>query len=237
MKILYYIASIGSPDIETKLSILEHNLAYIKNNINNTFDIILNCYNNHDVIYNFVKQYENKYIINIFTYNKPGVLTELWLTNPHNIHITNYDYMLFMLDDVKIINLDIYDMVNIKQKYNVTIMSPKVIKSTHRFMNQYDSILTLNNALEIYCLLLTPDDFVKYSSINSIENKWMWGVDFMFGFYNICAGVYNKYSVEHMLPSKSRHKEACILMHKYLKNIGYKNSICDIIPIKEIINI
>ena len=76
-----------------------------------------------------------------------------------------------MLDDVKIINLDLYELIEIKHKYKIEILSPQVSKSTHKFMNSYNDYLTFNNALEVYCLLLMPDNFVRFSSIHTIENK------------------------------------------------------------------
>ena len=53
----------------------------------------------------------------------------------------------------------------------------------------------------------------------------MWGVDFLFGYYNMIACVYNKYKVEHVLPSKSNSKEALELMHKYLNKVGFNKNI------------
>lgn len=223
MKLLYYIAAIGLPDLNIKIDILLYNLKYIYNDININFDIIINCYeendNNIKIIINSIKQLN--IINNIYLYKKKGVLTELFLTNPNNNLIKNYEYILFMLDDVKIINLNIKHFIQLKNLYNIKIASPKIISSTHSFMNIHDNI-TIHNFLEIYCLILTPDELNKFFSIHTIENKWMWGVDFLFGHYNIRAGVINNYSVQHVLPSKSNKGEANHLMNEYLSKTPYK---------------
>ncbi len=222
MKFIYYVASIGGPNLMTKLEILSKNLTYIHSNLKENFDIILNCYSDHDLIKKFIGSHY--FLSNVYSYDKVGVLTELWMVNPSNVLLDSYDYILFMLDDVQIINLDLTKMIQIKKKYDLQIISPKVINATHYFMqNQQKNILTLNNSVEVYCLLLTPRDFKDYSLVNTVENKWMWGADMLFGHYNISAGVYYGFEVKHMLPSKSNSSEAFKLGCEYLITRGFKS--------------
>jgi hypothetical protein len=237
MKFVYYLAAIGHRGLAVKLNILEKNLNYIHSLLNTNFDIVVNCYNSEDVVYNFVQQFP--FLSTKMFHNKPGVLTELFLTNPYNATLSNYDYILFMLDDVEIQELNLREMINIKEKYQIDILSPKVINSTHSFMNSYaNTTLTINNALEVYCLLLKYKDFQRFLSIHTIENKWMWGADFLFGYYNIKAGVYNNSSVKHMLlPSKKNTNNAAKLMQAYLNQVNFYGSIKDIIPVKNSINL
>ena len=237
MRFVYYLAAIGHRGLEVKLNILAKNLNYIYSQLNTNFDIVVNCYNSEDVVYNFVQQFT--FLNKKMFHNKPGVLTELFLTNPHNASLSNYDYILFMLDDVEIQDLSLKEMFNIKEKYNIDILSPKVINSTHAFMNSYASHnLTINNALEVYCLLLKYKDFQRFLSIHTIENKWMWGVDFLFGHFNIKVGVYNRSSVKHMLlPSKKNTNNAEKLMRAYFRDVNFYGSLKDIIAVKNIINL
>ena len=106
-----------------------------------------------------------------------------------------------------------------KKNKNIQLLSPKVIDSTHGYMNQHNNYLTITNALEIYFLLLTPDDFFKYASVNTIENKWMWGVDFLFGHFKIKCGIINKFKVVHKFKQKNSSfmSSANSLKDKYLK--------------------
>ena len=68
--------------------------------------------------------------------------------------------------------------------------------------------VTINNFLEIYLILLTPSDFNRFIGLYTIENRWMWGIDLLFGHYNIKAGIVNKFLAIHSLPSKSNHIDA-----------------------------
>jgi hypothetical protein len=238
---VYYLAAIGENGLQQKLAILSKNLNYIYNNIKTNFDIVINCYNSYDIINNFLQQFT--FLGKKMFHNKPGVLTELFLTNPHNATIGVYDYILFMLDDVEIQEMNLFAMINIKEKATIEVLSPKVLNSTHSFMNSYDSnILTINNVLEVYCLLLTYKDFLRFLLMHTIENKWMWGADFLFGFFKIKAGVYNKCVVKHMLlPSKKQSKNATNnaskLMADYLKKMRFSGNIKEVVPVRKLINL
>ena len=226
MKILYYIPAFGNPNADIKYKILNHNISYIYDQIKKPFDICINFYTHSpDVIINIQK---NPFINKLLVYEKKGVLTELFLTNPHNSLIKEYDYILFILDDVRIVNMDIMKMIEIKENNNFEILSPKIIKSTWSFMNNLSQGVSVNNFLEVYLLLLTPKDFSRFLSKYTIANKWMWGVDFLFGHYNINVGVAYSFHAEHMLPSKSNSKEAADLMIQYLKQNTPYNCLHDI---------
>ena len=98
MKLLYYLPSIGEGNLDIKRDILLHNLNSIHNTIKESFDVSLNCYTPCEEIITKIKALE--FITNIYIYEKKGVLTELFLTNPNNDKNQLYDYILFVLDDV-----------------------------------------------------------------------------------------------------------------------------------------
>ena len=97
---------------------LVSNLNYIYNDIKTPFDIIINCYETNRYITNFIKNEINDLncIDNVYIHSKKGVLSELFLTNIYNDKIDDYDYIFFIFDDVKIINIDINEMIRIKNK-------------------------------------------------------------------------------------------------------------------------
>jgi hypothetical protein len=118
---------------------------------------------------------------------------------------------------VKIVNLDIPEMIKIKNEHGIDILSPKITNGTHEFMRSFgDNSLTFNNFMEVYFLLMSPAGFEKFCSTHTIENKWMWGADFLFGYYKITAAVIYKYCANHELPSKSNNWEANRLAVEYL---------------------
>jgi len=219
MKLLYYLPAFGEGKMDIKGEILLHNLDYIFNDIKEPFSICLNMYTNDERLKLRLSTLE--YLENIYVYEKKGVLTELFLTNPANIHVDAFDYIFFCLDDVKIVNINFHRMIEIKEKYNIEILSPKVINSTHYWMNQFNQ-LTINNFLEVYCLLMNPENFKKYLSINTIENKWMWGADFVFGYFKMKVGVLTIFEVNHFIKDNDSNKEeAKTLMNKYIRQVTH----------------
>ena len=225
MKFLYYLAAFGSPNFELKLSYLKNNLEYIYNNIGEKFDIIVN---NYDVekeqnILDFLNScsfLNKKYI-----FSKKGILTELWLNNSYNYTITNYDYIIFILDDVSNFNIDIKDMIRIKEQFCFEILSPKIHNSSYDWMKHSENI-SVHNFLEIFCFLLKPIDFYNFNSLHTIENKWFWGVDHIFGHLNINVGMCNKYSMKHMIDSNNTTEllsEKFYLCNNFLQKYGFQD--------------
>ena len=215
MKLLYYLPAFGKGNIDKKINILMHNLQYLYDNTNESFDICINFYTICEDLKSEIRALP--FINNLYVYEKEGVLTELFLTSPNNEYISSYDYMLFVLDDVQLMDFDMKKMIEVKEKYNIEILSSKIINSTHTFMHE-NSGLTINNFLEVYLLLMKPNDFTRFCSMHTIQNKWMWGADFLFGHYNIKAGVFNNCVANHVLPSESNRGEASRKMSEYFSN-------------------
>lgn len=220
---IYYLAAIGGPFLDVKLEILKNNLTSIHDNLKIPFDIMLNCYDK-DVtpIYNLLKSLS--FIDKIIIHKKKGRLVELWHSNPHHDLLKKYEYIFFILDDVKIENIDMLEFMAIKKKYYINFLSPKVIGGTWDYMrNQDNKTLGFANNIEIFCLLFTYHDFFKFISINDIENTHTWGVDLLLGYYNIKSAVYYKFSVHHLLPSETDGGIAGHQMHVYLNKRGFKS--------------
>ncbi len=209
MRFLYYIACIGNPDWDIKTEILVSNLKYIYADIQCKFDVCINLYETDDSAYDNLHSILNEldFIQRGYIYVKKGVLTELFLTNPNNKFIDNYDYIMFIMDDVKIFDMKLHEMIRIKELLGISVVSPKIINSTYTYMHIHNDV-TINNFLEIYLILLTPSDFNRFIGLYTIENRWMWGIDLLFGHYNIKAGIVNKFLAIHSLPSKSNHIDA-----------------------------
>ena len=172
MKLLYYIAAIGNPQLELKLSTINHNVNYLSDKINKKIDLILNIYSNKNEILKYLNKNNNVNEIYLY-FKEDGVLTELFLNNIHNNKVNNYDYIIFGLDDVKINSLNFYDMIYYKNKYNIELLSPIINKATHDYMYKINNNnkIYITNFLEIFFLLLKPEDFKTILNIYTNENS------------------------------------------------------------------
>lgn len=223
-KFLYYLSAIGQTNLDIKLAILKNNLNHIYKHINTSFDIMLNCYDDDITeIQTFLNSFDflNEKII----HKKKGRLVELWLSNPHHDLVSNYDYILYIMDDVLIHNIDINEFINIKNKYEISFLSPKIIGGDWEYMKKHDgNILGFSYRIEIFCLLLTPADFAKFMDISDIENTHTWGIDLLLGHFNIKSAIYYKFKATHILPSTTNRSIAGHEMIKYLNKHGFSNT-------------
>ena len=218
---LYYLAAFGSPNVDEKFDILTHNIIYIYNSINSPFDLFVNVYDNTS-FETLINKHRFPFLNNIIIHRQKGILSELWLNNPYHNTFSKYGHILFILDDVKIHNLNIESLINIKQQYNIEFLSPAVRKATWSYMKpQKIKSLVLTHRLEIFCFILKYKDFMKFINLNKIENPNMWGVDYIMSHYKIKCAIYNKCVVEHMFKSASDHLSAINQMDKYFKYHGF----------------
>lgn len=224
MKFLYYLAAIGGPNLEQKLKILARNLIYINHTLKQHFSIAVNCYDNRNEVSEFIKRFSFLDAV-YFHYRPNSVLSELWFTNPYIKLIDTYDEVLFILDDVSVSRLSIPKLLDIRRSYNIDIISPAIIGATWPYMmSQKSDKLAFTNHLEIYCMLMTPQSFRKYLSINTFRNKWIWGVDHLFGHFDVRTAVYYGMNAFHLLPAAhGRSDEAYRLMMEYLRKLGFNN--------------
>lgn len=219
---LYYLSAIGSPEIEKKTQILMHNLQHINKQLQVPFDIMVNCYDEKNTTLEpFLKSIP--FLKNIYFYKKKGRLVELWKSNPYHIHLSNYLYILYILDDVKINHLNLLELVSMKGRYQIEFLSPKVLGGTWDYMrNQPNNTLAFANNIELFCLLLTPNDFKKFVEINDIENTYTWGVDLLLGHFKIKSAICYTNCVTHCLPSSTDGRAAGEQMHEYIFKHGYQ---------------
>ena len=109
-------------------------MEYIYNNIGEKFDIIVNNYDveKEEHIYNFLNNFH--FLKNKHIFSKKGHLPELWLNSIYNSKITNYDYIMFILDDEIFAFVPTYPLFCASRKHieptHATPTSNPVVSST-----------------------------------------------------------------------------------------------------------
>lgn len=196
-ELLYYLAPIGGPNYDDKLSILKQNLIYIHNNIDCNFDVAVNSYltkkTEQQKLVDLIKSLK---FINKTYYNfKQGWLAEVFLDNPDNQSFAQYEYILFIVDDVKILNFPMYTSMALLDNFNADCMSPRVERASHD--KWFVPGINRCNRIEIYCLLIPGKNFDRFIDLFDKENPNIWGVDSMFGYKQFYPLVCNVFSVEH----------------------------------------
>lgn len=227
MRFLYYLAAIGNSHYSEKQKIFFENIRKLSKQLKSSVDVIINMYTDDE---KFIRNVHNcSFIDKCYIHKKKGVLVELWKTNPHNCVINDYyDYVLFILDDVSLTQFDIHDLIRTKEQFNVDIISPRVKNSTHKWlMDRFpkQKSIRITNAVEIYCVLMKPNTFVKYINSHDIKNTWMWGHDFLLGFFGFTSAIYSECKCLHYFPQSNKEfaSDAGEQMNIFIKKYGFKS--------------
>lgn len=220
-KFIYYLAAIGNPNFDKKIEFLNYNLNYI-HSYYPYYDIFINCYDDSP-IESFVNKEKFPFLNNIIIVKKQGILSQLWINNPKHCLLQDYDYILFILDDILLKSFHIPRLIKMKKNQNLQFISPIVEKSTWPYMSnkKYNNLFQKTKRLEIYCFLLTYNDFITFLDLNTLENYNIWGVDYLMTHNNISCGLSTKDLVIHSLPSGSNHDLALQQMNLYFNQYGY----------------
>ena len=221
VRFAYYLAAIGSPNLDKKRTILLNNLKILHEQLKQKIDLFI-C----DYSCEFVLDYTCKqYIDNCYIFHRKGILSQLWLQNHHNYKLVKYDYILFVLDDINISQLSIKQLIQNKIKYNVQFISPMVTNATHPYMFNKptnNALFAYTNQLEYYCYLLTPIDFFTYISLQEFDNPYLWGIDSLYTYFNITTGLDYTNIVDHCIKERCyQNKRAKKDMLNYIGKKGF----------------
>jgi len=95
--------------------------------------------------------------------------------------VNQYEYIIVLLDDVEILNIDLDFMIDKYNQYNMDIMSPTVSNDSawaHKVMKTYDRMMIREvNFIELFCYIMKPAVFHEWTSIMTHENTFGWGID------------------------------------------------------------
>ena len=224
MKFCYYLGAIGNPNLSEKLTILINNLENIYKQIGK-FDMIMCIYEENYSIPENILENIKLFVENLYIYEKKGILAELWLTNPHNNLIPNYDYVTLILDDVKCDTCNFLTLIEKLEKYELDIISPAITGTHYVYMNSQNKNVSLSftNFLEMFCFIMTPTNFQRYLSMLDINNPWIWGVDLVYNFFDIKTGIDNENVAFHIYANYAKNETNDLRrenMNKYLLKFG-----------------
>ena len=221
-KIAYYCIAFGNPNIKEKYKFLINNLI-ILNKCQIYIDLYISIYD--DSIINIPKKLYNKLYIS----RKKGYLLQLVKKNEYlqNIFKFNYDYVLFILDDIELSSdFNLHSLLNkFKLKNNkIDIITPVIIndgwKHLSKYINNKNIKYYTSTIVEFFMYIMKPSTLYKY--LNCFDNDFhtFWGYDFLIVLYfkfNII--IDNENIAKHYYRNTSANKrgvhEFLLLKEKY----------------------
>jgi hypothetical protein len=239
MDLFILITGFGNNHIEHKLKILKNNIRRI---INKSIDIW------NKIIIN-IAVYEDNYILSLddllTTINKKikldiniiykkGIVGEFIYEYASPMIVNNYDYVMFILDDVEILDdIDWEYLLILKENTQCDIISPSMSKTSlleNKNMlvderNRYNAKIIPQ--CEYFCYIMDTNSYInKYYPLLDINNPWLWGIDLILYIVDIKVCLINSFVVHHYYKSESYfnffrnpHDDMINYLNKYKERI------------------
>jgi hypothetical protein len=218
MKLFILITGFGNAHIEHKFQILNNNIRRILNKSSGIFNKItinISVYEDNYVL--SVEELLRGYTppsnidININVIYKKGIVGEFIYSLANPSIVNNYDYIMFFLDDIEILNdIDWEYLLILKENSQSDIISPSMTKTS--LLENKNMIVDERNIYnakiipqcEYFCYIMDIDTYInKYYPLLDIDNPWMWGIDLILGIVDIRVCLVNSFVIHHYYKSES----------------------------------
>lgn len=200
------ITGFGAPNWEHKVSILKNNLEKICKTKWSKLKITI-CQYSDNSIYKIPQDLINNYNIHII-YER-GIVGEFIIRHASDELIREYDYIMILLDDVELLEIDFLQMIKYYNDFSFDILSPCLStdsKFQYNYMITEDNIADIKvvNVCEYFCMLFSTQNFKKYYKHVYPYNPWMWGLDCVLKKHlNLRVGLLNKMTMKHWFKNES----------------------------------
>jgi hypothetical protein len=203
MKILVTIPGIGDNHFESKKTFLKRNIEIIKNTFNGDVDFLLFNYSDNDF-----SDFENIKII-----RERGIIGQYIFNYLNPKELTEYDYIILMLDDILLsedFNIDY--LIKLYKENDLNIISPSLTKDSkfsYEFMlenSKYNGYLRITNFCEYFFYLMDFNSYNRYWNLFDDKTYWLWGIDLCLDIQGFKMGILNDYKVKHFYISEGYKK-------------------------------
>ena len=207
MALFVLITGFGNPHWEHKVSILENNLKKITAYPWNYVDITI-CQYEDPNRYQIPKNLIDTYKLTI-KYEKGivGQFIKKW-ANP--ISLKGYEYVLLLLDDIELVNIDFEKLLTYQKEFNLDIATPCLtLDSKYQYsyllhMPSPNLSLKIANVCEYFCMFFPLSSFATYYEHIYEDNPWMWGLDLvLYKHIGMKVGLLNNFQMKHWYKSEA----------------------------------
>jgi hypothetical protein len=203
MSLYVLITGFGPPHWEHKLTLLENNLKTITAHPWTKCTIEIAQYaspRDYKIPTHLLDTYHAT------VHYAPGIVGEFIKRHAYQ---PEYDYILLLLDDVELINIDFPTALRYLKDFHLDVISPSLTsdsKYQYPYM-QTEKInfdLKLTNVCEYFCMLFTIHGFLPYYNAITLDNPWMWGLDLILGKHlYMTVGIANHMHMKHWYKGES----------------------------------
>lgn len=211
MSTLYVLISgFGTPHWEHKVEILKNNLEKIHDsNIWKKVHICI-CQYSDPQLCQIPNELKDKYSIEVI-YEK-GIVGEFIHRYASSDRISNYDYILCLLDDIELQQINWNLLTHYVKALEFDLLSPALSRDSkyqysYMLHEPYNlSSIKVTSCCEYFCIFANTRNFKKYYEHVDPKNPWMWGLDLILTKHlGLKVGVVNTMIMKHWYKNESYH--------------------------------
>lgn len=206
MSLYVLITGFGPPHWEHKIKILENNINKIQSYPWTKLNITICQYVSHEE-YQIPEDLINKYNLDVIY--QPGIVGQFIKRHAKPENIKEFDYLLLLLDDIELINIDFAKMIKYQAEFNLDIISPSLTRDSkfqypYLLQDTHNYHLKITNVCEYFCMFFKKEHFHTYYEYIYDDNPWMWGLDLILVKHlGLKIAVLNQMAMKHWYKNES----------------------------------
>ncbi len=229
-KVHIIIPSIGDGHFIEKVGILERNLAKIRQfpeSANIELSIRFFLYTPNILYLNMILDVITRYIPieKVIFHVESGYLGEFIYRYIQPAKMLEYDYLLFLLDDVELSgNFYLDRWIQCYHDHQLDILSPTIKRecTSHQVMKQPENVvngkeLSIVNMCEFFSYFMTPAVYYRYYQLYNENKRSLWGIDLAMYHYGFRMAIHNKVTLHHYYSGSISGNETWDEMWRYLQ--------------------
>jgi hypothetical protein len=232
-KVHIIIPAIGDSHFVEKVGILDRNLTNIKQypeSADIELSIRIFLYTPNILYLNMLLEVVTQHIPieKIIIHEEPGYLGEFIYRYIQPSLLIDYDYLLFLLDDVELSeNFYLDRWIQCYHQHRLDILSPTILRhcQSHQVMKQPEwadhrrgSEISIVNMCEFFSYFMTPAIYYRYYNMYNENTKTMWGIDLAMYHAGFRMGLHNKVTLNHYFSGSLNSNRCGWEMGNFLKN-------------------
>lgn len=224
MSLFVLVSGFGEPHWDHKLKILENNLEKICSYPWTKLTIRI-CQYMKPEAYKIPLELFQKYPM-IEVVCEGGIVGQFIKRNGDPEHLKEYDYVLLLLDDVELLNIDFSVILKYQKDHQLDIISPCLSldsKYQYKYLlhEPYTFDIKIASVCEYFCMFFEMEKYKRYYEHIHLDNPWMWGIDLIIEKHlHMKVGLLNKMLMKHW------YKSECYALRPDADPVkGYENCI------------
>lgn len=206
MSLFVLVSGFGEPHWDHKVKILENNLEKICSYPWTKVKVRVCQYMKPEAYRIPVELFQKYPMLEVVC--EGGIVGQFIKRHANPDQLEEYDYVLLLLDDVELLNIDFAKVLLYQKEHALDIISPCLsLDSKYQYKYLLHEPFTFDikiaSVCEYFCMFFPRESYKTYYAHIHDDNPWMWGIDLVIEkFLHLKVGLLNKMLMKHWYKSE-----------------------------------